>query len=93
MRIAIHRERRVELCFEDKRWPDLIRLKLAETLIPGSVHTFQITKVNGIKVYTLVPTGGSDRAFDPAKNYVLPIPQSAMDQNKKLVQNPGYQNN
>jgi len=90
MRVAIHRERRVELCFEDKRWPDLIRLKLAETLIPGSVHTFQITKVNGIKVYTLVTTGGNNRAFDPAKNYVLPIPQSVLDQNKKLVQNPGY---
>ncbi|MCE5345180.1 MAG: RagB/SusD family nutrient uptake outer membrane protein [Bacteroidales bacterium] len=93
MRTAILRERRVELCFEDKRWPDLIRLKLAEKLIPGTVHTMQITKVNGVKVYTVVPTGDKNRKFDPAKNYLLPIPQSAIDRNTKLVQNPGYGSN
>lgn len=93
MRIAIHRERRVELCFEDKRWPDLIRLKLAEKLIPGSVHTMQIEKINGKKVYNVIPTGGNNRAFDPAKNYLLPIPQSVLDRNKLITQNPGYGNN
>ncbi len=93
MRVAIHRERRVELCFEDKRWPDLIRLKLAEKLIPGTVHTMKIEMVSGKKVYSVVPTGGNNRAFDPAKNYLLPIPQSALDRNKKLEQNPGYGNN
>lgn len=93
MRIAIHRERRVELCFEDKRWPDLIRLKLAEKLIPGTVHTMKIEMVNGRKTYSVVPTGGSNRAFDPAKNYLLPIPQSVMDRNPQLHQNPGYGNN
>ena len=90
MRVAILRERRVELCFEDKRWFDLIRLKLAETLIPGSVHTMKIEKVGDTKVYSVVPTGGENRAFDPAKNYVLPIPQNVLDQNKNIVQNPGY---
>lgn len=93
MRIAIHRERRVELCFEDKRWPDLIRLKLAEKLIPGTVHTMKIDMVAGEKVYTVVPTGGNNRAFDPAKNYLLPIPQAALDRNTKLIQNPGYGSN
>lgn len=93
MRTAIYRERRVELCFEDKRWLDLIRLRLAEDLIPGTVHTMKIEKENGQKIYTVVPTGGSNRAFDPAKNYLLPIPQSAMERNDKLVQNPGYGNN
>ncbi len=93
LREAIYRERRVELCFEDKRWPDLIRLKLAEKLIPGTVHTMKIERVNGEKVYEVVPTGGTNRAFDPAKNYLLPIPASAMNQNNKLVQNPGYGDN
>lgn len=93
MRVAIHRERRVELCFEDKRWPDLIRLKLAEKLIPKTVHTMKIEKVNGVKTYTVVETGGTNRAFDPAKNYLLPIPRTAMDRNKKLVNNPGYGDN
>lgn len=93
MRTAIHRERRVELCFEDKRWPDLIRLKHAEKLIPGTVHTMQIEKVNGKKVYKVIPTGGNNRAFDPSKNYLLPIPQSVLDRNKEIKQNPGYGNN
>jgi hypothetical protein len=90
MRIAIHRERRVELCFEDKRWPDLIRLKLAETHISGYAHSFKIEKIGGIKVYNNIPVEIAERKFDPAKNYVLPIPQSAIDRNKKLIQNPGY---
>lgn len=93
MRTAIHRERRVELCFEDKRWPDLIRLKLAEKLIPGTVHTMKIETIGGKRVYSVVPTGGNNRAFDPAKNYLLPIPQSALDRNPELRQNPGYGNN
>ncbi|MEX2569037.1 MAG: RagB/SusD family nutrient uptake outer membrane protein [Cyclobacteriaceae bacterium] len=93
MRIAIYRERRVELCFEDKRWPDLIRLKLAEELIPGTVHTMKIEMDNGKKVYTVVPTGGNNRAFDHEKNYILPIPESAIERNDKLVQNPGYGKN
>jgi len=93
MRVAILRERRVELSFEDKRWFDLIRLKLAEDLIPGTVHTMKIEQENGEKVYSVVPTGGGNRAFDPAKNYLLPIPQSAIERNNKLEQNPGYGNN
>jgi len=92
MRTAIYRERRVEFCFEDKRWYDLIRLKLAETELSHPMHTMKITKVDGEKVYTVVPTGG-DRVFDPAKNYLLPIPQSAIDRNEKLEQNPNYRNN
>jgi hypothetical protein len=92
MRTAIHRERRVELCLEGRRWFDIIRLKLAETVMNQPVHTMQITMEGGNKVYTVVPTGG-DRYFDPDKNYVLPIPQSAIDQNENLVQNPGYGSN
>lgn len=39
----------------------------------------QITDPNGIK-----------RLFDPQKNYLLPFPQSEIDINPKLEQNPGY---
>ena len=34
--------------------------------------------------------GGQYRKFDPAKNYLWPFPQSELDVNPKLVQNPGY---
>lgn len=35
------------------------------------------------------PTGQS-RVFNPAKHYLFPIPQSELDRNPQLVQNPGY---
>jgi hypothetical protein len=89
MRTAIHRERRVELAFEEKRWLDLLRWKIAETNLNGSLHAMEITKVNGNYFYTVIPAPGGERAFFP-RNYVLPIPQQAMDQNPKLVQNLGY---
>ncbi|SIO50613.1 RagB/SusD family nutrient uptake outer membrane protein [Chitinophaga niabensis] len=90
LRIAIQRERRVELAFEDKRLPDLLRLKLAEVILNNPVHAIKIEMVNNVWVYTIVPAGGGNRAFFPNKNYFLPIPQSAMDKNSKLVQNPNY---
>lgn len=90
LRTAIRRERRVELAFEDKRLPDLLRSKLAEVVLNNPVHAIKIEKVNDVWVYTVVPAGGGDRKFYPNKNYFLPIPQSAMDKNTKLVQNPNY---
>ncbi len=90
MRVAIHRERRVELAFEDKRLPDLLRLRLAEVILNRPVHAMKIAKEGAQWVYTKVPAGGGNRAFFPAKNYFLPIPQSAIDKNAKLVQNPNY---
>lgn len=90
MREAIYRERRVELAFEEKRLPDLLRLRLAETLLNGTVHAIKIDIVGGNTVYTVVPAGGGAKVFDPAKNYLLPIPQSAIDKNPNLEQNPNY---
>ncbi|RYG04551.1 MAG: RagB/SusD family nutrient uptake outer membrane protein, partial [Chitinophagaceae bacterium] len=90
MKIAIARERRVELAFEEKRLLDLFRLKLAEVKLNGTVHAMKIEQVGGTWVYTVVPAGGGNKAFDPAKNYVLPIPQSAIDKNPQLEQNPNY---
>ena len=91
MRKAILRERRVELAFEDKRLPDLLRSRLAEVKLNGTVHAIKIDIVGGNTVYTVVPAGGGTKVFDPAKNYVLPIPQYAIDVNPQLEQNPNYE--
>ena len=90
MRVAIRRERRVELAFEEKRWLDLLRWKLAETNLNGTLHAMKIERVNNKFVYTTIPAPGGARVFHPEKNYVLPLPQSAIDQNPKLIQNPNY---
>lgn len=91
MRTAIRRERRVELAFEDKRWWDLIRWRTAEINLNQQLHGISIKAgPGGTLVYTYVTVPGGDRKFNAAKNYLFPIPQGAIDQNKKLVQNPGY---
>jgi len=90
MRIAIHRERRVELAFEEKRWYDLIRLKLAEKNLNGTLHAMVIEEQGGVPKYRIISAPGGARVFFKEKNYFLPIPQSAIDRNEKLTQNPNY---
>lgn len=90
MRAAIHQERRVELAFEERRWYDLIRLKLAEVNLNRSLKAMKITQQGGNLVYEVIPAPGGQRIFHANRNYFLPIPQSARDKNTKLGQNPNY---
>lgn len=90
MRTAIRRERRVELAFEGKRYWDLMRWGIAGINLNQQLHGISITNNNGTFVYKPVTIPGGDRKFDATKNYVFPIPQSAIDQNKNLTQNPNY---
>jgi len=41
-------------------------------------------------INSLVDPGGTPRVFNPAKHYVLPFPQSEIDINPNLLQNPNY---
>lgn len=74
MRIRIRNERRVEFAFEGMRYRDIKRWKLAETYIPTLIEPGSLVKRN----------------FDPAKHYVWPFPQSEIDINPNLEQNPNY---
>jgi starch-binding outer membrane protein, SusD/RagB family len=101
LRAIIRRERRVELCFEDKRWWDILRWKIADgsTGVLNRPETgMVITGTTGNLTYT--PTKVRDRLFLP-KMYTMPIPQPVLDQNPAIVkqsgtdgwvngQNPGY---
>ena len=90
MRTAIRRERRVELAFEDKRFWDLIRWRIAEVNINRPLKGVRITGSDGALQYEIVNATGGDRVFDASKNYLFPIPQDVLEQNQKLEQNPGY---
>jgi starch-binding outer membrane protein, SusD/RagB family len=74
MRERIRQERRVELAMEGIRYGDIKRWKTAETYIPSLVE----------------PGSNLHRQFDPSKNYVFPFPQSEIDINDQLEQNPNY---
>ncbi len=47
-------------------------------------------KTAEVYINTLVDLGGVQRVFDPSKHYLMPFPQSEIDVNPNLVQNPGY---
>ncbi len=76
MLTALIKERRLELAFEGQRWFDLVRLNKVE-----EVMNAVFAKDPGRKALAY--------PFD-ANSYRLPVPQSAIDQNPNLVQNPGY---
>ncbi len=92
MRDAIRQERRVELCFENKRFQDIIRWKIADQVLTVDLHGMKIENTNadnsGTWVYT--PVGLNHPHAFKLRQYMHPIPQSALAQNPKLVQTPGY---
>lgn len=73
---AVLKERLYELAFEFDRWFDL---KRTGKLVPVmTAHSAYLKSV------------GVTRGIPDAHNLVLPIPQSELDANRALVQNPGY---
>ncbi len=81
-------ERRVELAFEEHRFFDVRRWKIAEAALSVDHTRMYITKnAQGIKTYEI-------RLHLPAHfyphNYLLPIPLQEIEKNNLLVQNPGY---
>ncbi|MBD2755639.1 RagB/SusD family nutrient uptake outer membrane protein [Spirosoma validum] len=98
MRDEIRRERRVELAQEGFRYWDLIRWKTAEVELPkpilgnyffkaefGTVAAVRLTADN----YILVQEA-SFRKFDPARDYLWPLPINEIALNPLLVQNKGW---
>lgn len=93
MRKAIRQERRVELCFEQKRFYDIIRWKTAMDVMNKDKHAMKITNSspaddNGVWQYQVVPLN-HPHTFHPYM-YLNPIPQDVIDRNPKIIQNPGY---
>jgi len=74
MRLAIEKERRLELAFEGIRWFDLKRTGRAIEVMNSAVGP------NDVPLgYNLTQN-----------RLVFPIPQAELDKNTRLVQNPGY---
>ncbi|RFZ91197.1 RagB/SusD family nutrient uptake outer membrane protein [Mucilaginibacter conchicola] len=93
MRELIRNERRVELCFENKRYYDLIRWRIAEDVLTKDRHGMKISNTSpadnrGAWKYEIVPLN-HPHVFT-AKMYLNPIPQSVIDQNPNIKQNPNY---
>jgi starch-binding outer membrane protein, SusD/RagB family len=65
-----------------------MRWRTAEQIFSQPIYGMKITQVNGSLKYEKVVV--REVTFNPTKNYLQPIPQYALDQNKELEQNPNY---
>lgn len=99
MREVIRNERRVELVFEGLRFPDIQRWRIGEKVMVDALGydtkflkdfsypgDFKGTTSNWKYVSKVIDI----RSFNPARDYLWPIPQSEINSNKNMVQNPGY---
>jgi hypothetical protein len=89
MRERIRKERRVELAFEEHRFYDVRRWKIAETTENVPAYGITVTKSGDTFTYTK-KVALEGRKFEQ-KHYWLPIPRAEiLSSNNKLEQNPEY---
>ena len=73
---AVLNERRLELALEGQRWFDLVRNGKVESVM-NDLNSRDSGRLPLAKAYN-------------NNSYLLPIPQTALDENENLTQNPGY---
>lgn len=92
-RDLVRRERRVELAFEGLRYFDIKRWDIGPSVMNGPYYGSRLGSVN---TQTGEVSWGNgyivveNRTFYPERKYLLPIPQSELDVNPNMTQNPGY---
>lgn len=89
MRNFIQNERRIELAFEDHRWNDIRRWKIAMVTNNAYNKVMRIVKnSNGTYTYNLQESVRRHN-FRP-EMYLLPIPNDEIRKMPAMVQNPGW---
>ncbi len=87
MRKIIQNERRIEMAFEEQRYWDIRRWKIAQEVFAKPIQGMQIVKAGGSLNFS--PTVILTTSFDE-KRYLYPIPYSEVIKNKNMVQNPKW---
>lgn len=87
IRDLIRNERRLELAFEEHRYWDIRRWKIAEETMNQALHGMQIVQSGGFLTFNRV------EVFEPRFTkamYFYPIPDSEVLKNAQMTQNPGW---
>lgn len=89
MRTVIRNERRAELAFEEHRFFDIRRWKIADQVFAGALKGMSIQKSSGgTLVYNPAPV--LTPVFRNPQMYFYPIPYNEVIKNPKMVQNPQW---
>lgn len=94
LRDRLRNERKIEMAFEDHRYWDVRRWRIAEEAL--SVQTLGLRSLRNISstgnvsfFYDVIQAETEKMKFLP-NHYVLPIGQDRINNNPKLIENPGY---
>ena len=99
MREVIRNERRIELAFEGLRWADIRRWEIGEQVMVDALgYDADFLKEGQYPGDGMGTSEGwkyvskiiDERQFNPAKDYLWPIPREEMTSNENMVQNPYY---
>jgi hypothetical protein len=90
MRTALQNEREVELAYEDHRYWDVRRWKIAQATQNVDMKCMQIIKNGTTYTYNIIPINVNVHHQFKDAYYLFPIMQSELSKNLNLIQNPGY---
>lgn len=89
MREVVYNERRIELAFEDHRWHDIRRWKIAMVTNNAFNKVMKITK-SSAGTYTYQRLESIRRHNFRPEMYLLPIPDPEIQKMPAMLQNPGW---
>lgn len=87
MRTVIQNERRIELAFEEHRFWDVRRWKIADQTENVQTYGMEVDRNNSSVTYKTFPV--RKRNFRTAM-YLWPLPQTEVAKSAAMLQNPGY---
>lgn len=90
MRKKIHHERRVELCFEMLRYFDTRRWLIAEDTDGGPFYGMNMDAGNQFTDEGFYERTVFEKRIFRKSYYLFPIPQSEIDKDEYIVQNPNW---
>ncbi|QEC42052.1 RagB/SusD family nutrient uptake outer membrane protein [Pseudobacter ginsenosidimutans] len=90
MRQLIRNERRVELAFEEHRFWDIRRWKIAEQVMNSPLHGMRIdVSSSGARTYTITQVLAAK--FRAPAMYLFPVRYDEVAKNPQMKQNPGWE--
>jgi len=87
MRTVIQNERRIEMAFEEQRYWDIRRWRLAEEIFKKPLQGLSIVKDGTTLNFNIINVATTN--FE-TKRYLYPIPYSEVVKNGKMIQNPNW---